>query len=131
MLEQTIPTTLPATPEDVAAIFATLRDTPSTAHHLSEMMPRIHHLVSTKLNTKYGHEHPVEWYDHPEATILAVGEAAADRISRDQTTTTTHLSQWKHALRAYALCIEPEMCQPMLKALDVASPDINPPFTGE
>lgn len=134
MLDTSTQIPLPTTPTEIAAIFSVIVNPSPSTVALPDLATRVHHSVNKKLQAKYGHENPVDWYDHPEASILAVAEAAAARLAHANPSPAPDSArqQWKLALRGYALCTEPNLTNALLLAIDQhAGPDSTPPFIGE
>ena len=114
--------TSPDSPQDVETIFHTVRTNRDTDQDHARIASLVHQTVECKLQTKYGHESPVDWYDLPEATILAVGAAAAQRISEytfgKKPALNERTQQWHLALKAYALCCtDPDDTNKLLSAI--------------
>ena len=76
--------------------------------------------ISQRISAKYGHEDPVEWHDHPEATLLAIGESAARRIINygdEPMDKNERLMDWNWTLRAYAFSLGVEEGNAAWKAI--------------
>ena len=71
---------------------------------------------------RYGHEQPVDWYDHPVATILALGQAAAQRVAtytrENQPDANQKVKEWNHILSAYSFSLDAPTGNEMMRAID-------------
>ena len=100
----------PDSPEKIALLFKRIRDDSQEfrseleGHMAADALQSISH----RLSSKYGHEDPLEWHDHPEATLLAIGESAARRIINygdGPMDKNERLMDWNWTLRAYAFSL--------------------------
>lgn len=112
----------PDTPQQVEDIFHAVRNNQDVDQDHAHTASLVHQAVESKLQSKYGHESPVDWYDLPEATILAVGAAAAQRITEytpdKKPAVNERTQQWHLALKAYALCrTDPDDSNKLLHAV--------------
>ena len=89
---------------------------------LAALAQEAHGDIHHQLMLRHGHENPVDWYDHPTATILALGQAAADRVScytnDDHPDTNQRLQEWNQIIRAYSFCLQPDAGNQALRAVD-------------
>ena len=102
-------TSPPQTPEDAELIFRSIREEKDTGPKYSQTAGSVEKAVESKLQSRYGEQEPIDWYEIPEASVLAVGAAAAGRIaaytSTDRPNVNERVKQWHLALKAYALCM--------------------------
>ena len=116
----------------VQTIFSHVRQGRDHRMSFNLLANRIHHAVTRKLNSRYGHENEVDLYDHPEACILVTGQAAAARIAaytpHDSPAPAQRARQWTLALRAYALSIDHTQGNLLHDQVAQHGDDRHPPF---
>ena len=98
----------PTETDEVAALFNTIRAGGTRPDAFREAAQRANQAIDERLMQQYGHENPIDWYDHPTATILVAGRAASERIAQYDENNAPNPNQivkdWHQTLLAYAFC---------------------------
>ena len=108
--------------KQVELLFQAVRTDSEDHDLLSTLAREAHRDIEHQLMLRHGHEEPIDWYDHPAATILAQGRAAADRVAcytnDDHPDTNQRLQEWNRIIRAYSFCLQPQAGNDVLRAVD-------------
>ena len=108
-------------PADIAALFERIRREEDLDHRHIEMAQASYQIINKRLNERYGHERHVDWYDHPEATLLVLGLAATGRIiayDGNPQPQNDRLKDWNFAMTAVGLCLEVASGNAVLRAVE-------------
>lgn len=102
----------PTSTDEIIALFDAVRAGADGGATYRLMAQRAHQAIEQRLMSQYGHEKPVDWYDHPAATILAGGMAASERLANADPEhtrpTNNRMRDWHKTLNAYAFCNDTE-----------------------
>ena len=103
----------PHSPEEIALLFDNARNDSQEfpSEFENQIAQEALQAISERLSSKYGHESPIDWHDHPEAALLAIGENAARRITQydgRQLETNERVKDWNQTLTAFAFSLNIE-----------------------
>ena len=109
-------------PGEIALLFQNVRNDSQEfrSEFENQMAQEALQAISERLSSKYGHESTIDWHDHPEATLLAIGENAARRITQydnRQLETNERVKDWNQALTAFAFSLDIDRGNALWKAV--------------
>ena len=112
----------PNSTQEIAALFHLVRRNQEDQEAFARMAQQAHTNIEQQLMGRYGHEQPVDWHDHPVATILALGRAAAQRVAaytrENQSDANQKVKEWNHILKAYSFSFNAPTGNEMMRAID-------------
>ena len=100
----------PRSPEEIALLFDQIKNDSQEfrSEYENQMAQEALQAISQRLSSRYGHESPIDWHDHPQAALLTIGENAARRITRyhgQHVETNERVRDWNQAMTAYAFSL--------------------------